>query len=202
MCYARGKCCWKGWGVWRRRFPLRGPFEPWPSHGTSACVIQSAATQGQVRRGRAGGGERRREGDGRRYHNVIIRCLENKRQFSELKKIGKTKNHPAPTRHGYKGFKVGVTAVGPVPGGGCSALLQCSPLPPGPVRGEKPQALTCFLYLSLEALNFPLVAPAQGGGRCRPYAILPHLTACLGCCHLSVLRGRELPGLRAPLSLQ
>lgn len=71
------------------------------------------------------------------------------------------------------------------------------------MRREKAQALTCFLYLSLEALNFPLVTPAQGSGHCRPYAILPHLTACRGRRHLSVLRGwRELPWLRAPLSLQ
>lgn len=81
----------------------------------------------------------------------------------------------------------------------CSAL----PVPPGRVRREKAQALTCFLYLSLEALNFPLVTTAQGSGHCRPYAILPHLTACRGRRHLSVLRGwRELPWLRAPLSLQ
>lgn len=33
-------------------------------------------------------------GDGRRYHNVIIRCLENKRQFSELKQTGQKSTHP------------------------------------------------------------------------------------------------------------
>lgn len=60
----------------------------------------------------------------------------------------------------------------------------------------------CFLYLSLEALNFPLVTTAQGSGHRRPYAILLQGAACLLRSHLSVLRGgRELPWLRAALSL-
>lgn len=66
-CYAGGRCCWKGWGVWRRRFPLRGLFEPWPSHGTSACETQSAATQGQGTRGH---GERRRQGTGGEWKTI------------------------------------------------------------------------------------------------------------------------------------
>lgn len=123
MCYARGRCCWKGFGVWRRQFPLRGLFEPWPSHGTSACEIQSAATQGQVRRGRVGrrrrGGEEGegQEGNGRRYQNVIIRCLEDKRQFSSLKKKAKTLQTSLQKQ--FKTFQL--TAVGPVLTGGCSA---------------------------------------------------------------------------------
>lgn len=59
------------------------------------------------------------------------------------------------------------------------------------------------MYLSLEALNFPLVTTAQGSGHRRPYAILLQGAACLLRSHLSVLRGgRELPWLRAALSLQ
>lgn len=62
------RCCWGGWGVWRRRrCPLRGRCAPSPSHGTSACGIQSAATKG--REGGRGGDGKRREGgggDGRR----------------------------------------------------------------------------------------------------------------------------------------
>lgn len=59
----------------------------------------------------------------------------------------------------------------------------------------------CFLDLSAEALNFPLVTTTHSG-RSRPYSILPHFTVCLGRCHISILRGlSQQHCLFAPLRL-
>lgn len=115
--------------------------------------LQRHKGRGQGDAGR--GGDKGQEGNGRRYHNVIIRCLEDKRQFSELKE---RHGNPADVASSGRGLP------GSLP-----------PARPGP------PALTCFLDVSVEALHFPLlgrgrphaVLPQRGGrARARPRSVL------------------------------